>query len=208
MLVSCRADETVNVNGVIWQDKGVFWGTETNHVKAGLHVRYSSNVTNRTLVQIMPVIYNGSASNDIAAYPVGGALLWLPPLPSRYQMELYSSNGIPVPKTWKGKMFGKRMDTNPKPLPILGAGRYFVEPGYLEFVAKLDETNQIVTYDPTVKLGLPASFVLQDMFRITEPGKYHLAFVVRALKRNGPSIYHDFEPCYLPVSVDIEIEKP
>lgn len=202
----------MNVNGVIWQDKGVYWGTETNHIKAGLWMRYSTNVTNRTLVQILPVIYNGSASNDIAAYPVGGALLWLPPLPSRYQMDLYSSNGIPVPKTSEGKMFGKKMDVNPKPLPIGGAGRFFREPGFLEFVAKLDETNQTGTFGPTpVISGIPRPFepfILQDLFKIAEPGKYRLEFVVRALKRNGPTIIPYLQACYLPVNVEIEVKKP
>jgi len=219
-LLSCRADERVNVNGIIWKDKGIYWGAETNHIKAGLWIRYSSNVTNQTLLQLLPVIYNGSASNDIAAYPVGGAFLWLPPLSSRYQMELYSSNGIPVPKTSKGKIFGRTMDENPRPprslnplqATIHDSRRPFAEPGYLEFVAKLNETNQIGTFGPTpVIAGIPQPFepfILQDVFKIAEPGKYRLAFELRALKRKSPSIYNNFEPCYFPVIVELEIRNP
>jgi hypothetical protein len=215
--VSCSADEPadkpVDVKGVIWQDKGVYFGVETNRLKAGLWVRYSTNATDETLVQIMPVIYNDGISNDITIPEiqpvtiVGGAFLWLPPEASRYQMELYSSNGIAVPKTSKGKMFGRKMDLHPKPVLIGGAGRNFKEPGYYGNVYQMNATNQITPYDPTVGYVHPETFVLQDLFKITEPGKYHLAFEIRGLMRKF-SKYQNLIPYYLPVNVEIEIKKP
>jgi hypothetical protein len=57
---------------VTWQDKGIYWGAETNQIKAGLRVRYVANETNQTLVQITPMIHNGSISNDVPSYPIGG----------------------------------------------------------------------------------------------------------------------------------------
>jgi hypothetical protein len=104
------------------------------------------------------------------------------------------------------------MNVNPKPPWSFGAiynrlNNPFAEPGYLRLEVLLNETKRVMLYDPSIGAGRPEAFVLQDLFKITEPGKYRLAFEIRALRRRS-SMFQNFEPCYLPVNVEIEIKKP
>lgn len=217
-LASCSADEgkIVDTKNVVWREQGVYWGDETNHIKAGLLLKYSLNTTNQTLVQITPLIFNGSISNMTPVCFGDKMFLWLPPLASRYQLTLLDGNGMPVTKSSKGRSLGEPLDVNPKPPrpanpfgPIMGSLQNpFRDPGYRVCYVKLNATNQITYYDRPTAEEFPETFVLQDLFKITAAGKYRLKFELRALKPKFGMTTVNLQPYYLPVNVEIEILKP
>jgi hypothetical protein len=200
ILFRCHAVDGWQPNGDHDFDKNTLWGSETNHVKAGLLLEYAPD-TNRTLVGFYPVLNNSSATNGNIRPDV--LQLWLPPFDSRYRMELIDTNGNAVLKTAKGKVLGKPID---KPFKhyrggisegVNIAGGYRGRP-------LLPNVLEDVPSDP---------FVLEDYFNITKAGKYHLTFEMRVMwftsgwegslgESNLPTVWLP------PVNAEIKIEKP
>jgi len=83
---------------------GVFSGAESNGVKAGLQIAYSSSTTNQT-VFCQPFLSNSRATNGNVK--PNKLRLWLPPLENRFQLTLWDENGHLVGKTAKGKALWK-----------------------------------------------------------------------------------------------------
>ena len=172
----------------------VHWGEETNWVKAGLLLQYSSN-TNQTNVAFYFLLNNGYTNNPPdethGFYPHGPGgvevILWLPPLEQRYQVSLRDDKGNPVPKTKWGERFGK---------PVASKFNRFKEGGYQR--CSLD-TNPSITV-------IPSPLLLRDCFQITAAGKYRLEFEMRVLKETGTN--PPYEVYNLPVNVEVEIKNP
>jgi hypothetical protein len=185
----CGAQEDEQT--VAWQPdvrsittNSILWGPETNHVKIGLNLQYGTDTNGRTLVGFYVSMVNDSNTNG--TYLPDRLTIALPPMKSRYQMNLFDDSGNSVSKTKTGQEFSQPFDKNPKRLDMYH--------GY-----SIKETVpfqiDIVTFEP---------IVLENYFAITNAGKYHLVFILNSLIPNGNSV----EPLYLPVDADIEIKKP
>jgi hypothetical protein len=169
----------------IINESNVIWGVETNHVKAGLSIQYSSDLTNRTLVGFVVVLYwdsstNGNSKGDFLS-------LLLPPINTRYNLSLLDDKGMAVAKTEIGKTFAQVFDANPK--------TFDVDNGYVAvgmFPSRIDV--------------LPSDrVVLENMFAITNAGQYHLNLVLNTFKWTDDK---GNRPFFLPVQADIEITHP
>jgi len=187
-VTGCNAQENSKVTN--WQPNvalvsttNILWGTETNHVKAGLNIQYASDSSNRTLVGFFVVLYNNSDTNG--NFSSNRLFLTFPPIRSIYTMTLCDDKMNVVPKTKIGKDFGQPFDTNPKKLDSHYGQRVL-------FPFQLD----VLPVDP---------IVLENYFDITNAGKYHLKFVLNTLMRTDAQ---GTQPFYLPVDADIEIKKP
>ncbi len=172
----------------------VIWGIETNHVKAGLAIQYSSRSTNGPIVGFYVVVYNNSDTNGNIApvfktkngYVKQNILsLGIPPDGYRYTMALFDTNGNAVAKTELGKKL-KPFDSQAKIDNYHGYGERDILPFTLDV--------------------LPfSSIVLEDYFVMTNAGKYHLRFVLNTF--TGADKLGIIKPLCLPVNADIEIKK-
>lgn len=181
-------------------DRKIYWGAETNGIKAGLSIeqdsiRSSTNATGHIPIRFTPLLYNDSTNNGNVTPTM--LILDLPPLfESRYRLELTDEKGISVPKTSKGKAFGK---TAPQPYRLI--------PNRVTGVI-IDTGWRPARYIllPKQVRGLQPTLVLQDYFKITTSGKYHLHFEVFAFKpidTDTNELIH-----FPPVNAEIEIKNP
>lgn len=88
-------------------------------------------------------------------------IVWLPPEPQRYALELHDEKGALVKKTRRGEKLGKPFVLPKKPLQ---------ESGYRATWAEDREYNTIM---PRIRLD--------ELFQIRSPGKFTLTGQVRAI---------------------------
>ena len=160
------------------------WGAETNHVKAGLNIQYSTDSTGRTLAGFVVAMYwdcdtNGNLRPNVMS-------LAMAPTNSRYTMALYDERGNAVAKTKFGKEHDQPFNTSPKDL--------FFYHGY----------GPVDIFPLQLDVLVSERVVLENYFVITNAGKYHLNFVLNTLKGDE----HGIQPWYFPVNTEIEIKKP
>jgi hypothetical protein len=184
------ADEPAN--SVAQQNhEGVYWGVETNGVKAGLYIEKLqglSGLTNRVPIQCHPLLYNSSTNNG-NLHRGGMLMFYLPPVESRYRIELTDEQGNMVGKTAKGKAFGKPFI---QPLTLAKG----INTGWRrkeQFILLAGEER-----------GLP-ELKLQDYFKIVDSGKYHLHFEMSVLKPNPNDADQVELICFPPVDVEVQI---
>jgi len=161
------------------------WGIETNHVRAGLNVQYSPASNGNVSVGVVVVLlYNSYTNGNFGPFTDHFSLM-LPPKASRYKLALLDADGNIVPKTKIGESFDHPFDIAPKRLD-----KYHGYVNVVLFPYQLD-----VLPDET--------FVLQDLFAIPKPGKYHLRFVMNSLVAAGDYV----TPFYMRVDLDIDISQ-
>jgi hypothetical protein len=161
---------------IFWgSETNIFWSTEIHKVKAGLSVQYFSNKTFRASsdsntitipIRCIPLLMDDS-TNDIKL-PVFD----LPPVKSRYKMELTDEKGNIVKKTAKGEVLGKITPYTYKPSPDPKTG-VIIDTGW---------RPARYTLLPQQARSLNPPFMLQDYFEITNSGTYHLHFELCAFK--------------------------
>ena len=160
MVTTALSSNVIGETNAEWEasllGSDTFWGASTNGVKSALNIEALS-VAN-PLIRCTPILKN---TNN------GYLLMYLPPLKSRFIMELKDSNGTAVEKTQMGKAlnealaepFGLTTGINTR----AGYGRLpSLRPNYSE---KLDGY----------------AFNLQDYFVITNSGTYNLAIQLRVI---------------------------
>lgn len=182
------ADEPAN-SAIKQTPESVYWGIETNGVKAGLYIEKLqglAGLTNRVPIQCHPLFYNNSTNNGNLA--PGMLLLYLPAIESRYLLELTDEKGNAVKKTSKGKALGKPVTQPSTPAKGINTGWRRQE----QFIFLAKEVR-----------GLP-DFMLQDYFKINNSGKYHLHFEMSALKPS-PNDADKVELIHFP-PVDVEVQ--
>jgi hypothetical protein len=139
------------------------WGSETNHLKAGLGIKYIP-VSGRVLVQCTPLMqYTGSDSG----FTNTTHMVFLP-TPWRYQMTLSDEKGNLVEKTSLGKSLGRPLATRPR----ISARNQYMPLGPSRH--KHEGNTQVL--EP---------FFLDDYFKIAQPGKYHLHLRILGLTDTG-----------------------
>jgi len=184
------ADEPVNF--VIQQiHEGVYWGAETNSVKAGLYIeklQSLASLSNHVPIQCHPLLYNSSTNNGNLG--TGMLMYYLPAIESRYRLELTDEKGKAVKKTAKGKALGKPFTQPSNPTSGIGINTGWRRKEKFILLAKEER-------------GLP-EFLLQDYFKINDSGRYHLHFEMSALKPS-PNDADKVELVHFP-PVDIEIQ--
>jgi hypothetical protein len=183
------ADEPAN--SIVQQiPESIYWGAETNGVKAGLYIEILHGLpglTNHVPIQCHPLLYNNSTNNGNLAPDM--LLLYLPAIESRYRLELADENGNAVKKTTKGKALGKPVTQSSSPATGVRINTGW-HPGTCILAAK--EVR-----------GLP-EFMLQDYFKISDSGKYRLHFEMSALKPI-PNETEKVDLVHFP-PVDVEIQ--
>lgn len=185
------AGETTN-SAIQPTHEGIYWGVETNGVKAGLYIeklRGLSGMTNRIPIRCHPLLCNNSTNNGNLG--PGMLMFYLPPIENRYRIELTNEQGNVVGKTAKGKALGK-----PFVQPSIPTGGVKISTGW--------HPGTFILLAKEVR-GLP-EFMLQDYFKIADPGKYHLHFEMSVLKPS-PSDADQVELTWFPpVDAEIQIE--
>ena len=150
-----------------------YWGVETNGVKAALFFYFAPGSTNQVQVTFVPALNNSLTNNGNFVRP-DHLLLWLPPFESRYEMDLTDDAGKPVRKTRKGKALGKSyLYTEPKGVTTRRG------PTDRGVMLTPNKPEVLLEKAPNTFFGY-MSLSLQDYFRISKPGKYHLSFRLRA----------------------------
>jgi hypothetical protein len=202
LLVGGKSEGAENKSLANWQPDiyavnkaNTIWGSETNHVQVGLNVQYSSGPNGSASVGVVVALFYDSDTNrDFTPFITTNGTrekdhfsLMLPPKASRYKLVLFDRDGNIVPKTKVGESFDQPFDTNPKKLD-----KYR---GYVN----------VVLFPLQVDVLPEDKLILQEVFNIPKPGKYHLQFVLNTLVATGDS---GIGPFYLPVDVDIEISEP
>jgi hypothetical protein len=159
------------------------WGTETNHLKAGLGIKYL-RVAHLPAVQCTPLMqYTGTDTG----FTNMTRMVFLPP-PWRYQMTLSDEKGNLVEKTGLGKSIGRSLETRPR----ISAHNHYVPLGPSRY--KHEGNTQVLE-----------SFRLDDYFKTPPPGKYCLHLTILGLTDTGPT---NHIPLSYSVDAGIEIEKP
>ncbi len=171
--------------------EGIYWGAETNGVKAGLYIETLHGLpglTNRVPIQCHPLLYNSSTNNGNLG--PGMLMFYLPAIENRYRLEFTDEKGKAVEKTAKGKALGKpfTQSSNPTTGVRINTGWRRKE----QFILLAKEER-----------GLP-EFLLQDYFKINDSGRYHLHFEMSALKPS-PNDADKVELVHFP-PVDVEIQ--
>ncbi|SRR5579885_293522 len=160
------------------------WGKETNHMAAGLILQYSPD-TNRPDVALFAVLRSSFTNNSGDGY---SSSLWLLPVEHRYQMTLRDREGHLIPRTEWGVKCMETFMINMNEIDMYhGYQRCFLKSNHLLIV-------------------IPSPLLLRDYFQITNAGKYHLEFEIRAVKKLF--VERKIEEYHLPVTVRIEIRNP
>jgi len=176
----------------------LFWGAETNKVKAGLSVGYYSETAFRYFkgdadsipIRCFPLLHNENTNTGVLD---SNLLVFDMPLSDNgIRLDLIDDNGNPVNKTEKCKMLGKTAPTFYKPSPDPRTG-VTVDTGWRP-------TRCMLLSNQSKGIGSP--LFLDDYFQITNSGKYHLRFGLCAFKSVGAGTN---ELVHFPV-VDAEIE--
>ena len=180
----------------------VFWGKETNGVKAGLSVAYYSpdsfeyfkKEPGTIPIRCFPLLmYNNTNSGKLNS---DTAVFDLPPLEGRCQLDLADDHGDSVKKTRKCEALGKVAPQvyRPSANPLTGIT---VDTGWRPYRYIL-VTNQARDLAPPL--------ILQDYFRIANSGKYRLHFELCGFRVSGPGtneLQH-----FPPVDAEIQVTLP
>ena len=157
----------------------VFWGMETNGIKAGLSIGYYSSSKFEYFtsdpkaipIRCFPQLHNSNTNNgnldsDLAVFDLPTSL------ESRYRLDLRDEKGNLVEKTKKGEALGKITPHayKPSPSPFTGVT---IDTGWRPARYMLF-SNQSRDVSPPL--------VLQDYFKITNSGVFHLHFEMCAFK--------------------------
>jgi len=182
---------TEAANSIPPQKANVYWGASTNGIMAGIYVeaKYDNNL-NHDIILCHPLLYNSSTNNGNIQPDV--LLLYLPSLESRYRMELTDEKGNNVEKTEKGQLLGK---IAPKP--------YKLSPN---FNGVINDTGWRPGKHFLLSRQVDELFpqlILQDYFKITNSGLFHLHFEMRAFKVIDSQTNSLI--CFPPVDANIEI---
>ena len=182
--------EPKNTKARTWEPKmslisktNIIWGMETNNIKAGLNIQYSSGAAAHTSVAFFVVLFDSNYP-DLNFPPDG--LMCFPPVSSRYTMILFDGQSNVVAKTEAAKKNELSFDGHlPRNADIYhGYGARKLTPFGLD----------VLPFDPVI---------LEDYFNITNAGIYHLKFVLNTYIDNQGA-----KPFCLPVEADIIINKP
>jgi len=184
-IISCQyATADDSTNSITLKPFPVFWGKETNGIKAGLYVGQIPIYTNTWFEPLL--LYNNQTNVN------GNIQFYLPPLKSRYQAELTDKNGNAVAKSAKGKAIGAPLPPLyvPKNGAIFGINR---QAGYRYYALE----NKIIDEQQS------GTFTLQDYFKIEKSGKYHLRFKTCMIIPKARSDDFVWLP---PVDIDIDVQ--
>ena len=144
-----------------------YWSVQTNGIRAGLSVGYSTNnATGQVLISCLPILEN-LQTNWIE--------VWLPPITNLFKISVRDEHGEPVRLTPVGKKLGGAIT---EPLRITTGINY--RAGYRGCV--------LIPNQP--QLFSDQEFSLHDFFFLTNSGKYRLNFEFRILSpplgKSGP----------------------
>jgi hypothetical protein len=142
-----------------------FFGADTNGAAIALYINQIIS-TNNAPIRCTPILKSGLMQTN-------GFWLWFPPLESCYQLTLLDEHGNSVLKTPKGKLLGKPI-TEPLMVKVGGVN---IKGGYKGRKITASQTETLSDF----------AFVLQDYFILTNSGKYHLIFSMRAVRPKGGS---------------------
>ena len=162
----------------------VFWGKETNGIKAGLYVGRIPVKTNTWFEPVL--LYNNQTNIN------GHIQFYLPPFKSRYQAELTDKNGNAVAKSAKGKAIGAPFP----PLRVTNNGATFGinrQAGYRYYGLE----------DKIIDEQQSGILTLQDYFKIQKSGKYHLRFetcLIIPKERSDDLVWIP------PVDIDVDVQ--
>lgn len=176
------AEELTNV--ISQKPFPVFWGKETNGIKAGLYI---GQMPVKLSTWFEPILMYNDQTNARVSIP-----LYLPPLKNRYRAELTDDSGNGIDKTAKGKAIGLSFP----PLRVAKDGATFGinrRAGYMYYalVNKIADEQQ------------SGMFTLQDYFDVKKSGKYHLRFETCV---TIPQARSDDLVWLPPVAVDVEVQ--
>lgn len=179
------------------QSLKIFWGADTNNIKAGLVVDYYSSQAFQTLtddsssipIRCFPLLCNDNTNNSDLL------LLDLPSVKSRYKMDLTNDQGNAVSKTAEGESLGKAIPTFYRPSPNRLTG-VTIDTGW---------RPARYTLFPEQPRNLEPPILLQNYFKITNSGKYHLHFEMTAFQVD-PAKGAEAIIYFPPVDAEIDIQ--
>jgi hypothetical protein len=176
----------------------VYWGSETNEAKAGLSIgyyssqafQYFSSSPNSIPIRCFPLLYDNSTNNS--QLPIFD----LPSVKSRYRMELTDEKGNKLQKTEQGVALGKiapiPYKSSPAPLTGVSTGNGW--------------RATMRTLLPKQAQSLQPPFLLQDYFKITNSGIYHLHFEMCAFRLDPNDMDKEELIHFPPIDAEIEIK--
>lgn len=180
--VALKADSTF--------ESKTFWGPAMKGVSAGL---WFHSAADNGSIQIVPELRSIETNNGNVAPDV--VRLWLPPMPYRYQIDLFDDMGKPVPKTAAGKALGAEFV--PEPYRLNHYRHYLT--------AFLEKGQPRQLYQDMLPL--------KNYFVINRPGHYRLQFKIGVVWLSGSTTDNKDENAtvvFLPpvfVGIDINLKN-